>query len=79
MKKSIVVLLISLASIVFADIITDLQNIDKDLQNKDYNGALSKSKEAMKKAISDDDKKAIEAVVNEIKEKNKGYISRCFK
>ena len=70
MKKSIVVLLISLASIVFADIITDLQNIDKDLQNKDYNGALSKSKEAMKKAISDDDKKAIEAVVNEIKEKN---------
>ena len=71
MKKSIVVLLISLASIVFADIITDLQNIDKDLQNKDYNGALSKSKEAMKKAISDDDKKAIEAVVNEIKEKIK--------
>ena len=50
MKRLLVVIYISIATLVFADIIGDLQNIDKDVQNKKYDSAINKGKEALKKS-----------------------------
>lgn len=71
MKKLLVVIYISIATLVFADIIGDLQNIDKDVQNKKYDSAINKGKEALKKVTSDDDRRAIESVLNDVQKKIK--------
>lgn len=76
MKKVLIVVFACFTTMLFADIISDLQGIDKEIQKQNYDAALSKSREALKKAISDDDKKALESVIIDIenKIKNTGKI-----
>lgn len=71
MKKLCMVIFAIMTTFIFADIISDLQGIDKEIQNKNYKQALNKSKEVLKKAISEDDKKAILSVMKDIESKIK--------
>lgn len=71
MKKLVIAVFIGLSTILFADIISDLQSIDKEIQKKNYEGALNKSREILKKNISEDDKRAIESVISDIENRIK--------
>ena len=71
MKKLVIAIAIGLSTILFADIISDLQAIDKEIQKKNYDGALNKSREMLKKNINEDDRRAIESVISDIENRIK--------
>ncbi len=71
MKKLVIAIAIGLSTILFADIISDLQAIDKEIQKKNYYGALNKSREMLKKNINEDDRRAIESVISDIENRIK--------
>lgn len=69
MKKILTVLLVFITMIVSANFLDEIHSIDKEIENRNYEKALEKSKNLLKTNISEDEKRTIITLIDEINQK----------
>ncbi|WP_067141838.1 tetratricopeptide repeat protein [Oceanivirga salmonicida] len=69
MNKKIFTFAIFITSIVFADFLSGIQEIDKYIQKNNYKEALSKSEKLLEEDLTNDDRAILLSIIDEIKSK----------